>query len=158
LGSRVGRTAQRPARCARPLRRTRQCVSQRLPYSELQPPLAPATGVARRRDDYRWNRTSRFHLYANFEKNECEMVLWFGGRESIFLFPHTNEFCGNQKVALEPGLACAPPKVRRWVYEKGRKFPSWQQLGSGLPQLLSGPERRRETLYLILMIPTAWPL
>jgi hypothetical protein len=25
---------------------------------------------------------------------ECEMVLWFGGRESIFLFSHTNEFCG----------------------------------------------------------------
>ncbi len=28
-----------------------------------------------------------------------------GGRESIFLFSHTNEFCGKSKVAHEPVLA-----------------------------------------------------
>jgi hypothetical protein len=45
--------------------------------------------------------------------------LGFGGRESIFLFSHTNEFCGKSKVAHEPVLACAPLKVRRRVYERG---------------------------------------
>jgi len=53
----------------------------------------------------------------NFAESECEMVLRFGGRESIFLFSHTNEFCGKDFVALEPGLACAPLKVGRWVCE-----------------------------------------
>jgi hypothetical protein len=56
-------------------------------------------------------------------------------------------------VALEPGLACAPLKVRRWVYEKGRKFPSWQQFGSGRPQLLSGPARRCESIVPDLIDP-----
>ena len=46
------------------------------------------------------------------------MVLWFGGRESIFLFSHTNEFCGNSKVAREPGLACGHLRTPRWVYER----------------------------------------
>lgn len=41
-----------------------------------------------------------------------------GGRESIFLFPHTNEFCGKGKVAHEPGLASPPLKAGRWVYER----------------------------------------
>ena len=45
------------------------------------------------------------------------MVSPFGGRESIFLFSHTNEFCGTRKVAREPGLACDPQEVRRWVCE-----------------------------------------
>ena len=45
------------------------------------------------------------------------MVSPFGGRESIFLFCHTNEFCGTRKVAREPGLACGSQKVRRWVCE-----------------------------------------
>ena len=53
------------------------------------------------------------------------MVLWCGGRESIFLFSHTNEFCGSQKVALEHGLACGSPKVGRWVCE--RHCPSGQE-------------------------------
>jgi hypothetical protein len=44
-------------------------------------------------------------MYADFDEKECEMVLWFGGRESIFLFSHTNEFCGKEKVALKPSLA-----------------------------------------------------
>ena len=47
------------------------------------------------------------------------MVSPFGGRESIFLFSHTNEFCGTRKVAREPGLACGLPKVHRWVCERG---------------------------------------
>jgi len=45
--------------------------------------------------------------------------LWFGGRESIFLFSHTNEFCGKSKVAHEAVLAWAPLKVRRRVCERG---------------------------------------
>jgi len=117
-----------------------------LPYSEFQPPPAPATGVRGRSYDYRWNRKSRFYLHANFEKKECEMVLWFGGRESIFLFSHTNEFCGKDFVALEPGLACAPLKVGRWVYEKGRKFPGWQQFGGGIP-LTSKWSRKAPRIY-----------
>ena len=48
------------------------------------------------------------------------MVLWFGGRESIFLFSHTDEFCGNPKVAREPGLACGIPETPRWVYDRTR--------------------------------------
>lgn len=48
----------------------------------------------------------------------CEMVLQSGGRESIFLFCHTIEFCGNSKVARESGLACVQFKHRRWTYER----------------------------------------
>lgn len=40
------------------------------------------------------------------------------GRESIFLFPHTNEFCGKWKVAGEPGLACGLLEALRRVYER----------------------------------------
>jgi hypothetical protein len=50
-------------------------------------------------------------------KNACKMVSPFGGRESIFSFSHTNEFCGTREVAREPGLACGSQKVRRWVHE-----------------------------------------
>jgi len=67
----------------------------------------------------------------NFAESECEMVWWFGGRESIFLFSHTNEFCGKDFVALEPRLACAPPKVGRWVCEG--HCPRGQRTDSGLP-------------------------
>ncbi len=49
------------------------------------------------------------------------MVWRFGGRESIFLFSHTNEFCGKSKVAREPALARDPQKDPRWVYEGGAK-------------------------------------
>jgi hypothetical protein len=47
------------------------------------------------------------------------MVSPLGGRESIFLFSHTNEFCGTRKVAREPGLASGPQEIRRWVCERG---------------------------------------
>lgn len=43
----------------------------------------------------------------------CEMVLQSGGRESIFLFCHTIEFCGNSIVARESGLACVQLEHRR---------------------------------------------
>ena len=52
-------------------------------------------------------------------KNACKMVPPFGGRESIFLFSHTNEFCGTRKVAREPGLACGSQRILRWVCERG---------------------------------------
>jgi hypothetical protein len=42
------------------------------------------------------------------------------GRESIFLFPHTNEFCGKKKLALEPPVAEPRPKQGRWVGERGQ--------------------------------------
>ena len=38
-------------------------------------------------------------------RNACKTVLWFSGRESIFSFSHTNEFCGKEKLARELGLA-----------------------------------------------------
>ena len=63
-----------------------------------------------------WHRVGQ-NRNANFVGSECEIVRWFGGRESIFLFSHTNEFCGTNFVALEPGLACAPLKVSRRVCE-----------------------------------------
>lgn len=42
------------------------------------------------------------------------------GRESIFLFSHTNEFCGNSKVAPEAGVAWARLKDGRRVCERGQ--------------------------------------
>lgn len=46
-------------------------------------------------------------------------AVWrFGGRESIFLFSHTNEFCGKSKVAHEPELASPALKAARQVYER----------------------------------------
>ena len=83
--------------------------------------MQPARGAGRRRDQYHWNQRAKLSRISSRGKNACKMVLWFGGRESIFLFSHTNEFCGKSKVAHEPGLACAPLKVRRRVYERGAK-------------------------------------
>jgi hypothetical protein len=60
-------------------------------------------------------------------ENACKMVSPFGGRESIFLFSHTNEFCGTRKVAREPGLACGPQKVRRWVCEREQSGGGWKR-------------------------------
>jgi hypothetical protein len=48
----------------------------------------------------------------------CEMVLRSGGRESIFLFCRTIEFCGNSKVARESGVACVRLEHCRWTYER----------------------------------------
>lgn len=46
-------------------------------------------------------------------------AVWhFGGRESIFLFSHTNEFCGKSKVAHEPELASPALKAARQVHER----------------------------------------
>lgn len=42
------------------------------------------------------------------------------GRESIFLFSHTNEFCGKSKVAPEAGVAWFGLKVGRRVCERGQ--------------------------------------
>ncbi len=42
-----------------------------------------------------------------------------GGRESIFLFPRTNEFCGRRKVAREPGVAWPRRRRRRCACEAG---------------------------------------
>jgi hypothetical protein len=64
------------------------------------------------------------------------MVWRFGGRESIFLFSHTNEFCGKSKVAREPGLACGTLKGPRRVYERGAKKPGWKQSAAELRQHL----------------------
>ena len=48
----------------------------------------------------------------------------FGGRESIFLFSHTNEFCGKSKVAHEPVLAYRLLEIRRRTYEKPGRGPA----------------------------------
>ncbi len=42
------------------------------------------------------------------------------GRESIFLFSHTNEFCGKWKVAPEARVAWIGLKVGRRVCERGQ--------------------------------------
>ena len=43
----------------------------------------------------------------------------FGGRESISIFCHTNEFVGKIFPALGRVGASHPLKVGRWVYEEG---------------------------------------
>lgn len=50
----------------------------------------------------------------------CGLVWPLCGRESIFLFSHTNEFCGKSKVALEAGVAWARLKRGRRVCERGQ--------------------------------------
>lgn len=50
----------------------------------------------------------------------CGLVWALCGRESIFLFSHTNEFCGKSKVALEAGVAWARLKRGRRVCERGQ--------------------------------------
>lgn len=55
------------------------------------------------------------------ETDACRMVLRFTVRESIFLFPHTNEFCGKSKVAREPTVACTRVNVGRCTYERGAR-------------------------------------
>lgn len=53
----------------------------------------------------------------------CEMVWASGGRESIFLISHTNEFCGSRKVACEPVLACSGLKDSRRAYKRAGRGP-----------------------------------
>jgi hypothetical protein len=43
----------------------------------------------------------------------------FGGRESIFSIPHTNEFVGMHKRAPEPTAACCGVNPCRRDYERG---------------------------------------
>jgi hypothetical protein len=57
------------------------------------------------------------------------------GRESIFLFSHTNEFCGKSKVAPEAGVAWIGLKVGRRVCERG-------QQRKQLPARCSSPQGR----------------
>ena len=45
----------------------------------------------------------------------------FGGRESIFSIPHTNEFVGACKRALEPTAACCGVNPCRRDYEREEK-------------------------------------
>jgi len=57
----------------------------------------------------------------------CQTHPWvwrcgFGGRESIFLFCHTNEFCGKSKVAPEPRGAGSAHRWGRWTHEEGRRL------------------------------------
>jgi hypothetical protein len=49
----------------------------------------------------------------------CAWRCGFGGRESIFLFSHTNEFCGKSKVAPEPRVAGSGRRWGRWTHEEG---------------------------------------
>jgi hypothetical protein len=50
----------------------------------------------------------------------CALVAALCGRESIFLFSHTNEFCGKSKVAPEPRVAWTGLKWGRRVCERGQ--------------------------------------
>ena len=87
------------------------------PGAHTKSPLLPFTGVVRRREHHHSTRLAEaLHMSPDVE-NACKMVSPFSGRESIFSFSHTNEFCGTREVAREPGLACGSQKVRRWVHE-----------------------------------------
>jgi hypothetical protein len=59
------------------------------------------------------------------------------GRESIFLFSHTNEFCGKSKVAPEAGVAWIGLKVGRRVCERG-------QQRKQLPARCSSPQGKQQ--------------
>ena len=83
------------------------------PGAPTKSPLLPFTGVVRRREHHHSTRLGEaLHMSPDVE-NACKMVSPFSGRESIFSFSHTNEFCGTRKVAREPGLACGLRKVCR---------------------------------------------
>jgi hypothetical protein len=65
-------------------------------------------------------------------QKSCISVARFGGRESIFLISHTNEFCGKSKVARELTVACKRVNVGRCISEE---YPgSWE----GVPRALQG--------------------
>jgi hypothetical protein len=52
-------------------------------------------------------------------KMRAKRVHFLYVRESTFIKSHTNEFCGKKKCADEPDVAEIPPKIGRWVYERG---------------------------------------
>ena len=69
----------------------------------------------------------------------CRSGCVFGGRESIFKIPHTNEFFGMQKWAQKPAGACGRLGRGRWVYEEGAK----RVAGAGVPAQPREPERKK---------------
>ena len=95
-------------------------------------------------------RGSRLHALAKFEENACKMVWGLYGRESIFLFSHTSEFCGKHLLAHEPVLAWGPQKDPRWVYERGPEGPE------GTARKPTEPTKPSQTTYLILKATTAY--
>jgi hypothetical protein len=113
-------------------------------------------------------------------RNACTFARPLYGRESIFLFSHTNEFCGKSKLALEARVAWIWLKWGRWVCEKGaaaarlgRKLWATQRLPTrwgrqsfrgfsscaGASWLDRPPGKPGlEPLYLIMQKPTVWLL
>jgi hypothetical protein len=71
------------------------------------------------------------------------------GRESIFLFSHTNEFCGKSKVAPEAGVAWIGLKVGRRVCERG-------QQRKQLPARCSSPQGRPQRAQRLCRF-AGWP-
>ena len=63
-------------------------------------------------------------------KKSDKMVARFGGRESIFLISHTNEFCGKSKVAREPVVACIGLGGGRTTYEECPRSPGGRPRGA----------------------------
>jgi hypothetical protein len=89
----------------------------------------------------------------------CALVAALCGRESIFLFSHTNEFCGKSKVAPEPRVAWSGLKWGRRVCERGQPRKQVKRLERVPPAgrcHCGGAQRTNlETTYLILKRPSA---
>ena len=85
-----------------------------LPYTTLPTLYPSATGPCGGRDTVcrvRLRARDRVGAFGGYEMGPGWWRCVRGGRESIFLFSHTNEFCGKSKVALERPVAWPP---HRW--------------------------------------------
>lgn len=89
----------------------------------------------------------------------CGLVWALCGRESIFLFSHTNEFCGKSKVALEARVAWAGLKRGRRVCERGQMRKRLPACCRACKRVRRPVQRLRHPIekqsYLILQKPSA---
>lgn len=120
--SRVGQT--RPARepcCGGRRSRVGQIRPTREPGSDL-PGSHPAAarGPAEGKEGGRRQGLTSGGAAGTLRRGACALVAALCGRESIFLFSHTNEFCGKSKVAPEARVACSRLKWGRRVCERGQ--------------------------------------
>ena len=83
----------------------------------IRPPRAPRASC---RDEEGMARlSSAVRIRSRTSRGGAWWRWWCCARESIFLFSHTNEFCGKQKRDRELRGAGRPPFDGRWVYEWG---------------------------------------
>lgn len=116
-----GRGTQRCAAARTALPRGWGCAWCRV--ATLDPAYPVARGAAAARMDLEnmpGSLGGRARRPRAWPADACGLVWPLCGRESIFLFSHTNEFCGKSKVALEAGVAWAGLKRGRRVCERGQ--------------------------------------